>query len=78
MRGDYKTIFLTYDQEIDYIEESGGKYGFEFNRGDIKQPDGSSEAYPGAELETITPENFESSSWFRNSRSIKVGLNSSI
>jgi len=57
-------FWRTYDQkEIDYIEEHGGKLGgFEFKwRGEMK-PSTRREfqaAYPGSELTTITPENFE-------------------
>jgi hypothetical protein len=64
-------FWRTYDQkEIDYIEEHGGKLdGFEFKwRGEMKPSTRQAfqAAYPGSELRTITPENFEdfvSQSW---------------
>jgi predicted AAA+ superfamily ATPase len=57
-------FWRTYDQkEIDYIEETGGKlYGFEFKwKGEIRNATRREflEAYPGAQIETVTPENFQ-------------------
>lgn len=58
-------FWRTYDQkEIDYIEErSGVLYAYEFKWGGKPMPrktaDAFLEAYPGSELATITPENFE-------------------
>ncbi|PKN90870.1 MAG: AAA family ATPase [Chloroflexi bacterium HGW-Chloroflexi-6] len=58
-------FWRTYDQkEIDYIEERGGKlYGYEFKWGGKAMPRKTSsefmETYPGSELATISPENFE-------------------
>jgi len=57
-------FWRTYDQkEIDYLEESGGRLsGFEFKRqGEIKETVRREfvQAYPDADLQTITPANFE-------------------
>ncbi len=57
-------FWRTHDQkEIDYIEEQGGKlFGYEFKwQGKIKKSTQNTflEAYPGAEIETITRDNFE-------------------
>jgi uncharacterized protein len=57
-------FWRTYDQkEIDYIEEGGGQLnGYEFKlRGEIRKATRRDflEAYPNAEVTTITPENFE-------------------
>lgn len=58
-------FWRTYDQkEIDYIEERGGKlHGYEFKWGGKAMPRKTSseflEAYPGSELATIGPDNFE-------------------
>ena len=58
-------FWRTYDQkEIDYIEERGGKlHGYEFKWGGKAMPRKTSsefmETYPGSELATISPENFE-------------------
>lgn len=58
-------FWRTYDQkEIDYIEERGGKlHGYEFKWGGKAMPRKTSseflEAYPGSELATISPDNFE-------------------
>lgn len=58
-------FWRTYDQkEIDYIEERGGKlHGYEFKWGGKAIPRKTSsefmETYPGSELATISPENFE-------------------
>ena len=58
-------FWRTYDQkEIDCIEEYGGKLrGYEFKWGGKSIPRKTSsefiENYPGSELVTITPENFE-------------------
>jgi predicted AAA+ superfamily ATPase len=57
-------FWRTYDQkEIDYIEETGGHlYGFEFKwKGKMRTVTRREflEAYPGAQVDTITPENFE-------------------
>jgi predicted AAA+ superfamily ATPase len=57
-------FWRTYDQkEIDYIEETGGRlYGFEFKwKGEMRKAVRREflEAYPGAEVNTITTENFE-------------------
>ncbi|MGC1377841.1 MAG: ATP-binding protein [Anaerolineales bacterium] len=59
-------FWRTYDQkEIDCIEEHGGKlYGYEFKWGRKSIPGKTSSeflaAYPGSELSTLNPENFES------------------
>ena len=54
----------TYQQEIDYIEEYGGKmYAYEFKwnkRTKVRFPRKFKEAYPGSEFSVITPDNFES------------------
>ena len=51
-----------YGQEIDYIEERDGKlYAFEFKwntRKKTKIPNAFKQAYPGAEFQIITPENY--------------------
>jgi uncharacterized protein len=57
-------FWRTYDQkEIDYIEESGGRLsGFEFKwKGEVRKAVRREfmETYPGSEVMTITPENFE-------------------
>lgn len=58
-------FWRTYDQkEIDYIEERGGRlHGYEFKWGGKAMPRKTSseflEAYPGSELATISPDNFE-------------------
>jgi uncharacterized protein len=57
-------FWRTYDQkEIDYIEESGGKLaGYEFKwKGEVRRATRREflKAYPGAEVYTITPDNFE-------------------
>jgi hypothetical protein len=58
-------FWRTYDQkEIDCIEEHGGKLsGYEFKWGDKPMPHKTSaeflENYPGSDLATITPQNFE-------------------
>lgn len=58
-------FWRTYDQkEIDCIEEHGGKlYGYEFKWGSKTIPRKTSSeflaAYPGSELSTVKPENFE-------------------
>lgn len=57
-------FWRTYDQkEIDYIEEAGGRlFGFEFKwKGELRKATRREflKAYPGAEIQTITPENFE-------------------
>lgn len=58
-------FWRTYDQkEIDCIEEHGGKlYGYEFKWGGKSMPQKTRgeflNTYPGSELATITPENFE-------------------
>jgi uncharacterized protein len=59
-------FWRTYDQkEIDCIEEHGGKlFGYEFKWGNKSMPRKTSSeflaAYPGSELTTVNPENFES------------------
>jgi len=59
-------FWRTYDQkEIDCIEEHGGRlYGYEFKWGRKSIPGKTSSeflaAYPGSELSTLNPENFES------------------
>lgn len=57
-------FWRTYDQkEIDYIEEAGGRLlGFEFKwKGELRKATLREflEAYPGSEIQTITPDNFE-------------------
>jgi predicted AAA+ superfamily ATPase len=58
-------FWRTYDQkEIDYIEERGGTlHGYEFKWGGKPMPRKTSgeflQAYPGSELATIHPDNFE-------------------
>jgi predicted AAA+ superfamily ATPase len=51
-----------YGQEIDYIEERDGKlYAFEFKwntRKKTKIPNAFKQAYPDAEFQIITPENY--------------------
>lgn len=56
-------FWRTYDQkEIDYIEEASGRLtGFEFKwKGEMRKATRREflDAYPGAEVQTITPENF--------------------
>jgi uncharacterized protein len=59
-------FWRTYDQkEIDCIEEHGGKlFGYEFKLGNKSMPRKTRSeflaAYPGSELTTVNPENFES------------------
>lgn len=59
-------FWRTYDQkEIDCIEERGGKlYGHEFKWGSKTMPRKTSSdflsVYPGSELFTVSPKNFES------------------
>lgn len=58
-------FWRTYDQkEIDYIEESGGRLSaYEFKwKGELRRATEREflEAYPGSEVKTITPDNFES------------------
>ncbi len=54
----------TYQQEIDYIEEYGGKmYAYEFKwtkKSKVRFPKKFKEAYPQSECSVITPDNFES------------------
>lgn len=57
-------FWRTYDQkEIDYIEEAGGRLlGFEFKwKGGLRKATQREflAAYPGSEIQTITPDNFE-------------------
>jgi uncharacterized protein len=57
-------FWRTYDQkEIGYIEETGGHlYGFEFEwKGEMRKATRREflEAYPGAEVDTMTPQIFE-------------------
>jgi len=65
--GGYKNRYFwrTYDQkEVDYIEESGGKFdAFEFKWGTKKYPKPPKqflEAYPGSSFSVIDPENYGS------------------
>jgi uncharacterized protein len=65
LRGANVYFWRTYDQkEIDLIEEHGGQlHGYEFKWGDKGIPRKTADeflaAYPGSELQTIQPENFE-------------------
>jgi predicted AAA+ superfamily ATPase len=57
-------FWRTYDQkEIDYIEEAGGKLcGYEFKwKGEVRKATRHefTKNYPGSEVHTITPDNFE-------------------
>ncbi|MDX2246521.1 MAG: ATP-binding protein [Bacteroidia bacterium] len=48
-------------QEIDYVEESGGNlagYGFKYTKARVSPPQSWTEAYPQATFEVISPENF--------------------
>lgn len=64
----YNYFWRTYDQqEIDWVEDRGGKlYGYEFKwnpRKKFKAPGGWIKAYPDAEFEVITPDNY--SDWLK-------------
>lgn len=64
-RGSDKRVYFWrthQQQEIDYLEEAGGKlYGFEFKwrREKFRKPKAFLDAYPGSKLELVNKENYE-------------------